>query len=430
MKNQKICTWLLLALFALNGCKRTEDPVFEQNSALRMTEAVQHAHNILRGNADGWLMKYYPASSKEFGGYTLFAKFISDREVTLTSDIDTNSVTSSYAVIPGRGAVLTFDGYNKVIHFFSEPGADSGVGSNDRGMQGDFEFSVIEATAEKVVLKGKKSGNTIEMEPMQAATANQLVTEYQDDAAFFDDFTFFRIKRPNGQAEDLITNLRTFRLSSDANYPAMSFRVVPGGLELSEAYELDGVKFDQLARKTPTAEYPLGYYTDASDKVVVYPVPTPLNWWLKQRLWSMSYSNVGTIGASFWNTAKAKLDAAGHTLSNFYLGYVNADWGTGLVFSLNNGANIGFAALDISLIQGTTDEVKLTYDGLYNMGGFTGAHWQAGLSDLVPPFHTRTFKITPEEASNQPGVILLTDTGIPTNTFRLFLNDIDDPFNN
>jgi len=218
MKNQKTCAWLLLlALFGMNGCKRTEDPVFEQNSAIRLTEAVQNAQKVLRGNADGWLMKYYPASSKEFGGYTLFAKFVSDREVTLTSDINTNSVTSSYAVIPGTGAILTFNGYNKVIHFFSEPGADSGVGSNDRGMQGDFEFIVIEATPEKVVLKGKKSGNTVEMEPMEAATAAQVVTDHQTEADFFDDIGAFKIKRPNGEEEDLIASLRTFKLSSPRN---------------------------------------------------------------------------------------------------------------------------------------------------------------------------------------------------------------------
>jgi len=152
---------------------------------------------------------------------------------------------------------------------------------------------------------------------------------------------------------------------------------------------------------------------------------------MKDNLWSMSYSNVGPTGSNFWNTAKTKLGAAGHTLSNFYLGYVDAGWGTGLVFSLNDGANVGFAALNVSLIEGTADEVKLAYAGLYNMGGFTIAHWNAGLSDLVPPFNNRTFKITSEDGSpDRPRVILLTETGIPTNTFRLFLDDIDDPLNN
>jgi len=268
------------------------------------------------------------------------------------------------------------------------------------------------------------------MVPMQAATAAQAVTDHQTEAAFFDDFVFFKIKRPNGEEEDLITSLRTFKLSSDANYPAMSFRVVPGGLELSEEYELDGVRFDQLARKDPTAEYPFGYYTDVSEKVVVYPVETPMNWWFGRNLWSMSYSNVGSTGSIFWNMAKSKLGATNHTLSNFYLGYVNASWGTGLVFSLNDGANVGFAEFNVSLIESTTDEVKLAYAGIYNMRGFGLAHWNAGLSDLVAPFDGRTFKITAEEVSNQPRVILLTDTGIPTNTFRLFLDDIDDPLNN
>jgi len=395
-----------------------------------MTEAVANAYTVLRGNPSWWMLKYYPSATKEFGGYTLFAKFVSDGEVTLVSDINATATTSSYAVIPGSGPVLTFNGYNKVIHFFTEPGADNGgVGANDTGMRGDFEFIVIEATAEKVVLKGKKSGNLMTMEPLPEATADQTVADHQKEAEDFAKFRVFKVKRADGTEEDLIKNLRTFKLSSDANRPLIAFRVQPGGLELPEEYELDGVKFDKLAYKEPTAEYAMGYYTDASETIVVFPVIPPLNRWMKENLWSMSYSNVGPTGQIYWNVAKTKLDAAGHTLSNFYLGYLNADWGTGLIFSLNNGVNVGFAELSISLIAGTTDEVKLAYEGLYNMGGFGLAHWNAGLSDLVPPFHNRTFKITVEDPK-ELDEILLTDTGIPTNTFRLFLDDIDDPLNN
>jgi len=429
MKNKKTYAWLLLALFAMNGCKRTEDPVFEENSAVRLTEAVQHAHKVLRDNADGWLMKYYPASSKEFGGYTLFATFISDREVTLTSDINTGSVTSSYAVLPGTGAVLTFNGYNKVIHFFSEPGADSGVGTNDRGMQGDFEFIVIEADPEKVVLKGKKSGNIIEMEPMQSATAAQVVTDYQTEAGFFDDLGAFKIKRPNGEEEDLITSLRTFKLSSDANYPAMSFRVVPGGLELSEEYELDGQKFDRLARKAPTTEYPFGYYTDASDKVVIFPVVTPLNTWFRDNWWGLRRSGFGDFGGAWWDFGRTQFIAHGYSLNEAKFGRDARD---GLFVDITVGGvnSIAYFVYDIVPVANTTDEVEITFMGSYaSSAGFDLAYWSNAIVYLAQPFNNKTFKIT-SDVGNRPNKILLTDKNDPDNTIVMELDDFPDPLNN
>src|SRR5690606_39945032 len=159
MKKQGIYIWFLLTVFVLGACKRTENPIFDKNSAERLSEAVEHAYGILQGNSNGWMLKYYPASTMEFGGYTLFIDFVSDKDATLTSDINKNAITSSYAVIAEGGPVLTFNGYNKVIHYFSEPGADSGVGAADSGLRGGVEFSVIEATPERVTVERKEAGD-------------------------------------------------------------------------------------------------------------------------------------------------------------------------------------------------------------------------------------------------------------------------------
>lgn len=42
----------------------------------------------------------------------------------------------------------------------------SGVGATGLGMEGDYEFTIQSVTPEQVVLKGKKTGNTITMTPM------------------------------------------------------------------------------------------------------------------------------------------------------------------------------------------------------------------------------------------------------------------------
>lgn len=426
MKKQGIYIWFLLTVFILGACKRTEDPIFDKNSAERLNEAVEHAYGILQGSPNGWMMKYYPASTMEFGGYTLFVDFVSDKDATLTSDINKNSITSSYAVIAEGGPVLTFNGYNKVIHYFSEPGADSGVGAADSGLRGDFEFIVIEATPEKVTLKGKKSGNIVEMTPL-GSDATQVIEDYQTEADFFAQFRAFKIERPNGEVEDLSRNMRAFTLSSDANQPRISFRVVPGGLDLPNEYELDGVKFSNLTYQAPTTEYEGGYYTDESGQVKIFSVPTPLSTWMKANLWSMSYSNVGALGKTYWDAARTNLTANGYTLNNIYIGDAGVEV---IYYVLQNGAVEGAVGHDLVPVPGTTNEIQIVFTGsLYNVVGFSAAYWTGGLNQLTTPFNGRTFVIS-ADVLVEPTEILLTDKLLPNNTFRLFLNDIDDPFNN
>lgn len=426
MKKQGIYIWFLLTVFVFCACKRTEDPIFDKNSAERLNEAVEHAYGILQGSPNGWMMKYYPASTMEFGGYTLFVDFVSDKDATLTSDINKNSITSSYAVIAEGGPVLTFNGYNKVIHYFSEPGADSGVGAADSGLRGDFEFIVIEATPEKVTLKGKKSGNIVEMTPL-GSDATQVIEDYQTEADFFAQFRSFKIARPNGEVEDLSRNMRAFTLSSDANQPRISFRVVPGGLDLPNEYELDGVKFNNLTYQAPTTEYEGGYYTDESGQVKIFSVPTPLNTWMKANLWSMSYSNVGALGKTYWDAARTNLTANGYTLNNIYIGDAGVEV---IYYVLQNGAVEGAVGHDLVPVPGTTNEIQIVFTGsLYNVVGFSAAYWTGGLNQLTTPFNGRTFVIS-ADVLVEPTEILLTDKLLPNNTFRLFLNDIDDPFNN
>jgi len=426
MKKQGIYIWFLLTVFVLGACKRTEDPIFDKNSAERLSEAVEHAYDILQGNSNGWMLKYYPASTMEFGGYTLFIDFVSDKDATLTSDINKNAITSSYAVIAEGGPVLTFNGYNKVIHYFSEPGADSGVGAADSGLRGDFEFIIIEATPEKVTLKGKKSGNLMELIPL-GGDAAQVIEDYQQEADFFAQFGAFKIERPNGEIEDLSRNMRAFSLSSDANQPRMSFRVVPNGLELPKEYELDGVKFTNLAYHEPTGEYDGGYYADETGQVKIFSVPTPLNTWMKSNLWSMSYSNVGPTGKVYWDNARTALAANNIVLNNIYIGDAGVEV---IYYVLQDGTVEGAVGHDIIPVEGTTNEVQIVFTGsLYNVVGFSASYWTGGLNQFTTPLNGRTFVIT-SDVLVDPTEILLTDKALPSNTYRLFLDDIDDPLNN
>ncbi len=126
MKLKYLIVLILLPFLLVTSCKRDEDRIFDANATVRMTEAVEKTYTVLQANKAGWIMKFYPSNNQEFGGYTVFSKFISNAEVTVASDPFSGSQTSSYAVSPESGPVLTFNGYNKNIHWFSEPGKDNG----------------------------------------------------------------------------------------------------------------------------------------------------------------------------------------------------------------------------------------------------------------------------------------------------------------
>lgn len=67
------------------------------------------------------------------------------------------SVTSLYSLIQSAGPVLTFDSYNEIMHLFSEP---------LKGYAGEFQFTIMSAAPDKVILSGTKTRNTIVLVPM------------------------------------------------------------------------------------------------------------------------------------------------------------------------------------------------------------------------------------------------------------------------
>ncbi|WP_286863252.1 MULTISPECIES: DUF4302 domain-containing protein [Sphingobacterium] len=429
MKLKYLVILILLPFLMVTSCKRDDDRIFDTNATVRMTEAVQQAYTVLQANKAGWMMKFYPSNNQEFGGYTIFSKFISNAEVTLASDPFTGSETSSYSISPESGPVLTFNGYNKQIHWFSEPGMDNGgIGADDSGMRGDFEFIVLKATADSVVLKGKKSGSHLVMLPLKEGEFERLSTTYQEAADKFKQFMVYKLETSGNKTVRLgyDAKFRVFHNPTDELAVGMAFRVVPKGLEFYQKYTLAGTSFDFLNYVEPTSGYPNGYYTDEGKTFKILP-STPLNFWFKNNLWSMSFNNTGAFGKLYWTVGKGMLAKNNIIVNNAYIGGTSGVYG--LIFNLQNGAVFGGVSHFIEPVEDTEDEVYIELEG-YVLGNFPLAYWSGGINYLSAPFDQTTFKITSADGSLTPTAITLTDVTSPTNSFKLFLKDIDDPLNN
>ena len=157
---------LLAATFA--ACSRDEESLFEKPAAIRAQEAITNAFDVLTSNETGWEMAYFPNLEADAKGYNMVLKFnkngnvsVTAKNLTTTANKIMTDTASTWAVKSDYGPILTFDTYNDVFHAFSDPGNDGA------GLLGDYEFLILKATPELVLLKGKKHSAYTVMRPMK-----------------------------------------------------------------------------------------------------------------------------------------------------------------------------------------------------------------------------------------------------------------------
>lgn len=161
---------VLIGLFAATmvACSRDEESLFDKPAAQRAQEAITNAFDVLTSNETGWEMAYFPNLEADAKGYNMVLKFnkngnvsVTAKNLTTTANKIMTDTASTWAVKSDYGPILTFDTYNDVFHAFSDPGNDGA------GLLGDYEFLILKATPELVLLKGKKHSAYTVMRPMK-----------------------------------------------------------------------------------------------------------------------------------------------------------------------------------------------------------------------------------------------------------------------
>lgn len=160
----KFFIYTLLSLFCLGftSCLRDDKQLFDSSPAARLDQTVLREKALLESVPQGWLLQYYAGKDYTGPGYTLLMKF-DHGKVTMMGDSGDpeQQVTSDYDIVKDQGPVLTFPTYNAVIHEL----ASASLG-HPEGIQGDYEFAILEATPERLRLRGKKWGNEMILTPL------------------------------------------------------------------------------------------------------------------------------------------------------------------------------------------------------------------------------------------------------------------------
>lgn len=159
------------------SCNQEEDDLFDKQAAQRMNETVELVTSTLEDAEYGWMVEFYPNHSGQMGGVPMVALFKDGKATIYTTDIEigTEPVTSLYQVKGEQECLLTFDSYNKLFHYYSEPqGSDAPF-----GLESDYEFAYksMSDDGNTITFKGKRYGQPFILRRMDGTLSPEQYVE-------------------------------------------------------------------------------------------------------------------------------------------------------------------------------------------------------------------------------------------------------------
>ena len=151
MKIQKII--LLILGIVLVACTPRVDDLFDETAVVRLEHRRAALMEQFMKAENGWVMQYFarvnPVASDtaQHKGYTFIMKFREDGTVTIAGEVNGlyKTETSMWDVINDNSSVLTFNTFNSIFHYYSNPDPELGLrGADGEGIGGDYEFLVLE----------------------------------------------------------------------------------------------------------------------------------------------------------------------------------------------------------------------------------------------------------------------------------------------
>ena len=416
----------------LASCTKEQEDFFSDSSANRADAAIAADIQVLTSAANGWLIQYFPESQQSYGGYNIIARFTADGKVEALGEFSEGETsTSLYSVNQSAGLVLSFDTYNEAIHIFSDPAAPLG-GDEGKGLEGDYDFSILKATNDEIILKGKKSGNRAIMTPMKS---NEWAA-YLDEVAAVEEAMYAKKYALTIGSTELVaipsdrTLVVDYEEDGEEVETIIPYVVTPEGLKFYETVTILGKEFSGFNYAAESDVFPA---TD-NGEVKLSIVKGTLAEQFIEGLWFTSMSNLGAFGQMYWGYCNENvmpvINGAGYpgTLDYFYFGVDDGDFG---IFYQIIGY-WGLNGVDYQILDDNT--VSLTYNpkkNQYNATTFTGAGFLNVAAYFIAPLCadekgnpvTRTFKLTADDPGN-PTWVLLTDVDNPDNTIKMFAEEI------
>lgn len=439
-------TLAALAIIGVASCTPTVDDVFDKPSSERIENYYNEVDEILKGSKEGWRVEYY--ASTTYGGYNMFCKFEGDK-VTFASEKAGNHhaagvddkgnlirATSHYKMEQSMGAVISFDSYNPILHYYSEPkNADYGIAGD--GMAGDFEFRIRSASKDSIVLVGKKHNSVIRMYPISSGTTwEDYYKKVKETEHLMAARTYFLFKNGEDQKVTINTSYRrlVFNYTDEKGIPTSvgaPFIITAEGYKFYVPFKLnDQITINALTKSDD------GIYKATNDQNIwIESQILPLVEQLNNSMWFISVANLGAFAQPYWKTFQTALETAGtnHSKATLYWAFIGNNNGK-VGFHMNAGGDRATVGLTITTDKDAGDNiVKIRYNIANTNKAGTSFYENYKLKEALKPFignskvSTRTFKLEVDNP-RRPTYMILTDQKEPTNIIRLSAEELHYPF--
>lgn len=434
---KKIMNFLMLCalVVAFTSCKNEIDDIFDKTATERIDEALKSYNDILKSAPNGWIMYYYGAT--QYGGYNVLVKFNDDATATVANERIANGAsfpteTSHYKMVQSAGVVLSFDEYNSIFHYYSDPVNPEGIGTDGTGFDGDLEFRVISASAEEVVLMGKKTNRRIVMVPMPQ---NMGWDEYLNRIK--------AIEKDMTSANVVLTINATDSIPTTTNSPYRRFSFTltdeKGVVTTKTApyvVTLDGYKFytsvDLKGKKVENFKYipQAMIYPEADDESVeLRCIIPPINRQLVNSAWYVKKDDLSPVYIDKW--LKMSYACWTNESENIYYGFLGNMSTNAFGCCIRSGNYVCRATISYTLVG--DDEIKdLRVSAQDNNMKY---YWTScSMSEAVETFAAissdgtpKHFKLT-TDFLKAPSWIRLVDQNNPDNVITLYSSAVNYPF--
>ena len=225
--------------------------MFGESSSKRLQQALEDARTVLRSSENGWVMDYYIGDDSSYGGYAFTVKFDS-LTVTASSELSKGASTSYYKLTTDNGPVLTFDTYNDVFHALATPSA-----GNYEGNHADYEFQIVSATPELVVMRGRRTNNYVYLHPLTTTSEEYLAKVANTEKKFIVASLSTEIDGKNVSADFDINNRQVaFYSTTDSTYSSnCAFSFTDTGVRFNAPVEAFGKTLSNLSFDPETMSF-------------------------------------------------------------------------------------------------------------------------------------------------------------------------------
>ena len=423
-------------MMALSACSLKEDDNFGTPASQRAEEYMNDVNQVLASAPNGWLMEYY--GNLNFGGYNVMVKFDGDQATVasekwgpshkagLDADGKCITTTSHFKVEQSMGSILSFDEYNETFHYYSMPNNPDYSYDVDEGLLGDFEFRIMKASADSIILRGKKHNNRIVMTPIPAdRTWESIISEADATEKYMQSRSYTLSGEAYQDSVDITaTNNGNYRCLvfsytdslQQKQTVAAPYIVKDDGYYFYNKVVVNGVELDGLLKGT-TDDY---FVFRNNDQLQLDSYMPTLYESLTTGVWYMTYASLGTYAQPKWDAMLDNLKTAGKNKDEvkIYTATIGLTSEGKVAFSMLTTTDAPYWGYTPSSSNGGTGISFVSKSSVSNKAG-KDYYNKLGWKNALEPILGHSFKLSCDN-QRRPTYITLTDKSNADNVITVY----------